>query len=250
MLCMNSIKLSIFVSLCACLFWAGARAQEKSNLQPAKKNMIEIEIWSDIMCPFCYIGKRNFETALQNFSQRSDVVIRWKSYLLDPELVTDSTKSIHQHLAQSKGWTLEYAKEMGDYVSNMAKEAGLNYDMNRIKVANTFNAHRLIQLAKQSGKANELEELLFKAYFTEGKNLDDSNVLLNLGEAAGLEGARVKDLLNSKSFSEDVWNDLKEAETIGVGGVPFFVFNRSFAVSGAQSSETFLNALNKVLESK
>lgn len=224
---------------------------QDSLKHPIKQvNMVEIEIWSDVMCPFCYIGKRKFETALEKFENKNKVKVVWKSYLLDPALVSDSSKSIHQHLANSKGWTLDYAKEMSDYVSAMAKEEGLDYHMDRVKVANTFDAHRLIQMAKQKNKGDEMEEALFRAYFTEGKNLADPEVLKAIALGVGIKTEETEAMLKSKAFAKEVLEDLKAAEDIGVSGVPFFVFNRKFAVSGAQPSETFLNSLKKALENE
>jgi predicted DsbA family dithiol-disulfide isomerase len=221
------------------------RAQDSLANKTIHHKIMEIEIWSDIMCPFCYIGKRKFETALQNFEHKDKVKVIWKSYLLDPGLVSDSTKSIHQHLANTKGWTVEYAREMGAYVSKMAKEEGLQYNMDLVKVANTFDAHRLIQMAKQIHKGDEMEEVLFKAYFTEGKNLADQTVLKSLAISVGLDGEDVDVMFKSKNFAKEVLEDLKSAEDNGVSGVPYFVFDRKFSVSGAQPSETFLNALRK-----
>lgn len=212
--------------------------------------MIEIEIWSDVMCPFCYIGKRKFETALERFEHKDKVHVIWKSYLLDPGLVSDSTKSIHQHLAASKGWTPDYAKEMGKHVSAMAKEEGLQYNLDQVKVANTFDAHRLIQMAKQKNRGDEMEEFLFRAYFTEGKNLADPEVLKAIASLIGIENEEVETMLRGKGYAKEVLEDLKAAEDIGVSGVPFFVFNRKFAVSGAQPSETFLKALKKAWENE
>ncbi len=227
-----------------------AKAQDSlvNNAKPLK--MIEIEIWSDVMCPFCYIGKRKFEIALEKFEHKDKVHVIWKSYLLDPGLVSDSTKSIHQHLAASKGWTSDYAKEMGKHVSAMAKEEGLQYNMDQVKVANTFDAHRLIQLAKQKNRGDEMEELLFRAYFTEGKNLADPEVLKAIASQIGIENEAVETMLRGKGYAKEVLEDLKAAEDIGVSGVPFFVFNRNFAVSGAQPSETFLKALKKAWENE
>lgn len=225
-------------------------AQDSLTQQTKQVKMVEIEIWSDVMCPFCYIGKRKFESALQKFQNKNQVKVIWKSYLLDPALVSDSSKSIHQHLANSKGWTLDYAKEMSDYVSAMAKEVGLDYHMDQVKVANTFDAHRLIQLAKQKNKGDHMEEALFKAYFTEGKNLADPEVLKAIASGIGIETEETEAMLKSKTLAKEVLEDLKAAEEIGVTGVPFFVFNRKFAVSGAQSPETFLNALKKAWENE
>ncbi len=227
-----------------------AKAQDSlvNHAKPLK--MIEIEIWSDVMCPFCYIGKRKIETALERFEHKDMVKLIWKSYLLDPGLVSDSTKSIHQHLAESKGWASDYAKQMGKHVSAMAKEEGLQYNMDQVKVANTFDAHRLIQLAKQKNRGDEMEELLFRAYFTEGKNLADPEVLKAIASLIGIENEEVETMLRGKGYAKEVLEDLKAAEDIGVSGVPFFVFNRNFAVSGAQPSETFLKALKKAWENE
>ena len=215
----------------------------KSTMSTTKT--IQIEIWSDVMCPFCYIGKRKFEAALAKFDHKNNVEVVWKSYLLDSELQSDDKKSIHQHLADAKGWSLDYAKEMSEYVSNMAKEAGLNYNMDKVKVANTFDAHRLIQFAKSKQKGDAAEEALFKAYFIDGKNLADLNTLQKIGEEIGLSSGELKTLLTGTAFQKEVKSDLNEAESIGVSGVPFFVIDRKFAVSGAQPVDTFLNALHK-----
>lgn len=241
----NSIFFLGTLLLCQSIY-----SQDSLVSQKQRDKMIEIEIWSDLMCPFCYIGKRKLETALQKFEFREKVRLNWKSYLLSPELVSDSTISIHEHLAKSKGWTLEYAKEMGDYVSNMAAETGLVYQMDKVKVANTFDAHRCIQFAKQKNRGNELEELFFRAYFSEGQNLADRNVLVKLANEAGLDEKEVQAILSGNDYSEEVRKEVLEAEQIGVSGVPFFVFNRKFAVSGAQPVETFLNALKKAWENK
>lgn len=217
----------------------------KTNPTMTTTKTIQIEIWSDVMCPFCYIGKRKFETALTKFDNKNNVEIIWKSYLLDADLQSDDKKSIHQHLADAKGWSLDYAKEMSDYVSNMAKEAGLLYNMDQVKVANTFNAHRLIQYAKSKQKGDAAEEALFRAYFVEGKNLADIPTLQSIGEEIGLPSAELNGVLTTSAFQNEVKNDIKEAESIGVTGVPFFVIDRKYAVSGAQPVDTFLNALLK-----
>ena len=210
-----------------------------------RKKMIQIEIWSDVMCPFCYIGKRKLEEALSKFEHAREVEILWKSYLLDPELVSDSSKSIHEHLAHAKGWTTDYAKEMDNYVSGMAKESGLNYNMDAVKVANTTDAHRLIQFAKTKQKTNEAEEALFDAYFVKGKNLADRNTLIQIAVSIGLDAEETKTILDSGRFNTELQQDIQEANRIGVSGVPFFVFNRKFAVSGAQNADVFFDTLTK-----
>lgn len=209
---------------------------------------MKIEIWSDIMCPFCYIGKRRFEEALAGFEGRNDVEIEWKSFLLSPELKTDPTKNIHQFLAEHKNISLEEAKDMNDYVTNMAAQAGLIYDFDRAIPANSFNAHRFLHFAKKYGKQNEAEEKLFRAYFTEGKNIDDAQILMLLAIELGLDANKLADAMNNGEFANDVVADINEAQQLGIRGVPFFVFNRKYAVSGAQESRAFTETLDKAFE--
>ncbi|RYJ41483.1 DsbA family protein [Flavobacterium beibuense] len=209
---------------------------------------MKIEIWSDIMCPFCYIGKRRFEEALAGFEGRNDVEIEWKSFLLSPELKTDPTKNIHQFLAEHKNISLEEAKGMNDYVTNMAAQAGLIYDFDRAIPANSFNAHRFLHFAKKYGKQNEAEEKLFRAYFTEGKNIDDAQILMLLAIELGLDANKLADAMNNGEFANDVVADINEAQQLGIRGVPFFVFNRKYAVSGAQESRAFTETLDKAFE--
>ncbi|MGZ4033722.1 MAG: DsbA family oxidoreductase [Bacteroidia bacterium] len=209
---------------------------------------MKIEIWSDVMCPFCYIGKRKFENALSDFKHKDDVEIVWKSFQLNPQMKTDPEKNINQYLAEIKGWSIDQAKEMNDRVIMMAKEVGLNYDFDKAIVANSFNAHRLIQFAKKSGKGSAAEERLFKAYFTEGKNIDDLQTLITLGLEIGLDRQETERVLTSAVYSEEVEKDIYEAQQVGVRGVPFFVLERKYAVSGAQDSAVFLDAMNKTWE--
>lgn len=207
-----------------------------------------IEIFSDIMCPFCYIGKRRFENALEKADFKNDIRVIWKSYQLAPEMKTDPSKNIHQYLAEHKNISIDKAKELNQYVTDMAKESGLIYDFSKAIPANSFNAHRLSHFALKHNKQNETEELLFKSYFTEGKNIDDLTTLADIAAEAGLDRSEALNVLKSGAYAEEVENDIREAFEIGVRGVPFFVFNRRYAVSGAQSEEVFLNTLNKSYE--
>ncbi|KGO81140.1 DSBA oxidoreductase [Flavobacterium beibuense F44-8] len=209
---------------------------------------MKIEIWSDIMCPFCYIGKRRFEEALATFEWKNGVEIEWKSFLLSPELKTDPNKNIHEYLAEHKNISLEEAKGMNDYVTNMAAQVGLTYNFDKAIPANSFNAHRFLHFAKKHGKQNEAEERLFKAYFTEGKNIDDAQTLLLLAIELELDANKLADAMNNGEFTNDVIADINEAQQLGVRGVPFFVFNRKYAVSGAQESEAFTQTLEKAFE--
>ncbi|MET0391836.1 MAG: DsbA family oxidoreductase [Chitinophagaceae bacterium] len=206
---------------------------------------MKVEIWSDVMCPFCYIGKRRFERALQQFPHRDSIEVVWKSFQLNPDMQTDPGRNINEYLAEIKGWTLDQAREANNHVTAMALEEGLHYDFDKAIVANSFDAHRLLQLAKTQGKADATEELLFKAYFTEGKNIADHATLAELGTAAGLDPDTVKDMLSSGTYAGGVQQDIYEAQQVGVRGVPFFVLDDRYAVSGAQASETFAGALDR-----
>ena len=206
---------------------------------------MKIEIWSDIMCPFCYIGKRRFDEALAVFANKKDIEVEWKSFLLSPELKTDPEKNIHQFLAEHKNISLEEAKGMNDYVTNMAAQAGLIYDFDRAIPANSFNAHRFLHFAKKHNRQSEAEEMMFKAYFTEGKNIDDAQTLVLMAIELGLDANELAQDMNSGTYTDDVIADVNEAQQFGVRGVPFFVFNRRYAVSGAQGSDVFLDTLEK-----
>jgi predicted DsbA family dithiol-disulfide isomerase len=209
-----------------------------------KNEIMKIEIWSDLVCPFCYIGKRRFEEALKKFPAKDKIKIEWKSFLLDPHSKPIDGKTIHEALAAKKGWTIEQAKSIGEQVTEMAAEVGLDYQFDRVIPANTFDAHRLTHLALQHGLQDKAEEILFHAYFTEGKNLSDLESLVQIGVEIGLNEDEVRGTLLSDAFVEDVKSDAFEAEQLGIRGVPFFVFDRKYAVSGAQPVEVFENALN------
>lgn len=195
------------------------------------------------MCPFCYIGKRKFETALDQFKHKDQINIVWKSFQLNPNTKSEPTKSTIQHLSEAKGWSLDETRRITGNVTAMAHEVGLTFNFDKAVVANSWDAHRLIQLAKQHGLGNAAEEALFRAYFTEGRDTADHATLLELGTSIGLNPTDVEQLLVSDQFGEAVDRDIYEARQVGVQGVPFFVLNRKWAISGAQPSETFLNAL-------
>ena len=204
---------------------------------------MQVEIWSDVMCPFCYIGKRKFEAALEQFPQRDKIKVEWKSFQLMPGLKTDANVKLDQFLAKEKGVSIEQARSMNHHVSQIAKDIGLDYRLDQAIPANTINAHRFAHYAKENGKQDEAEEQLFRAYFVEGKNLDNIPTLVKLGEAIGLDGDKVKLALENNHYADDVQTDLYEAQLAGVRGVPYFVFNKKLAISGAKEPETFLEAL-------
>lgn len=205
----------------------------------------KIEIWSDIQCPFCYIGKRKIEKALESFKEKDKVEIEWKSYQLDPDAISQPGVSMYDYLAKRKGQTIEWSIAMHKNVTEMAKENGLDYHFEKAVLANSYDAHRLIHLAKTNKLGSEAEERIFKAYFTEGKDIADKKTLLELGKDVGLMEEDINNVLDSDRFGENVKADIEEAYAIGVKGVPFFVFNRAYAISGAQPVETFTETLNK-----
>lgn len=206
---------------------------------------MKIEIWSDIMCPFCYIGKRKFEAALDQFPEKDQLEIEWKSYQLSPNMATDPSKNMHEFLAAHKNISVEQAKAMNDQVSDYAKSVNLDYKMDKAIPANSFKAHRLLHLAKKHGVQNEMEEFIFSAYFTEGLNIDDNQVLLKLAEKAKIPTEETLKVLEGNEFAENVRLDIYEAQQIGVNGVPFFVFNNKYAFSGAQDSLYMLEVIEK-----
>jgi len=204
---------------------------------------MEVEIWSDVMCPFCYIGKRRFEKALKKLPEADQIKVTWKSFQLNPDMKTQPDKNIIEYLAEVKGWSIEQSKEMHANVTGMAKEEGLDYRFDKAVVANSFDAHRLLQMAKANGKGDEAEELLFKYYFTEGKNIADHGFLADLGVELGLVRSEVEEMLASTKYTEEVNRDIDESQQLGVRGVPFFVLNRKYGISGAQPAESFEGAL-------
>lgn len=206
---------------------------------------IKIDIWSDVVCPFCYLGKHKLESALSEFEPKQDVEIIWHSFQLDPSLVSEPNKNSLDYLAESKGLEREQVEQMTNRVEYLAEQIGLKFNLKNSKVANTFKAHRLLQFAKSYQKGSAMKERLFAAYFTEGKNIDDTTELLQLAKEVGLNNEESKAVLNSELYKEQVKADLALASEIGIRGVPFFVFNQKFAISGAQDPKVFLDALKK-----
>ena len=209
---------------------------------------MKIEIWSDIMCPFCYIGKRQLETALAEFPN-GEFEIEWKSFQLDPTITPQAGKDVFTFLAERKGISVEQSIEMHKGVTEHAKSVGLDYHFDKAIISNSLTSHRIIQLAKTKKLRDEMEEIFFKAYFTEGRDLNDTETLIELAVKAGLNSNEVKEVIeNENLYLDDVHSDIHEANEIGVQGVPFFVFDRKYAVSGAQPVEAFVNTITEGLK--
>lgn len=206
---------------------------------------MKIEIWSDIMCPFCYIGKEKFEKALSSFSEGEKIEVEYKSFQLDPNYKHKEGDTVLSYLSETKGMPVEQIEGMAQHISQSAREAGIEIDFKKNIPANTFDAHRLIYLAKEEGKEKEIVEALFKAHFTEGENIEDKEVLKALGRKAGIAEEKLDQTFSSEDFSYEVNQDIMESRNLGISGVPFFLFDRKYAVSGAQPVEAFEEAIQK-----
>lgn len=219
----------------------------QQNTQAPK---MKVEVWSDIMCPFCYIGKRHYEAALEQFAHKDQVELVWKSFQLDPSTAEDAgdRANVYTHLAERKGLSYAQSEKMHQQVTQMAQQAGLDYDFDHAYMTNSFKAHRLIQLAKTQGLGDAAEEALFKAYFTEGKNVSDTDVLRAIASTLGLPETAVSEALSTEQYAHAVESDLQEAQQIGVQGVPFFVFDRKYAISGAQPVPAFSQTLEQAYQ--
>lgn len=206
---------------------------------------MKIEIWSDVMCPFCYIGKRNFETALADFPDKDKIEVEWKSFQLDPTVPEVATESQEDYLVKRKGMSRGQVQGMLANVTEMARQAGLEYHLDKAVMVNSQKAHQLIQFAKTKGLGDEMEEVLFRAFFTDGKNVADLETLKELGKEAGLDEKELESAFTDDQFKYKMNQDIQEAKSIGVTGVPFFVFDRKYGVSGAQPPQAFLDTLSK-----
>lgn len=208
---------------------------------------MKVEIWSDIVCPFCYIGQHKFEEALKAFPENEKVEIDFKSYQLDPNTPPYSGQNFYESMAVKFG-SVEQSKQMMASVVEQAKEAGLDFHFDTMKPANTFDAHRLIKLAKAHDKATLITDKLFYANFTESKDIGNIDILLEIASDVGLnkEEARIT-LQDKQAYAKEVYADIEEAKKLDITGVPSFIFNRKYALSGAQSTEAFTQALEKIL---
>lgn len=211
---------------------------------------MKIEVWSDFGCPFCYIGKRRLERALESFSHRDEIELVYRSFELDPGAPKDTESSIHELLAVKYGLSLEQAQESNRNVAQQAQTEGLTYNFDTIIPTNTFDAHRLAHYAGEQGRAKEMTERLFRAYFTDSLHIGDWDTLVRLAEEVGLEGTAVREVLEQDTYADVVREDENEARRLGIRGVPFFVLRGKYAVSGAQPLEIFQGALLRAWEDR
>ena len=206
---------------------------------------MKVDIWSDTRCPFCFIGKRNFEKALQKFSQNDKVEVNWHSFQLDPNMKTDLSKNHYEYLSEVKGFPMAQIMQMHENLVQSGKNAGIDFNFDEVKVSNSLKSQMLVQLAKEKRKADEMEELLFEAYFKLGKDIDGIEVLSEIGEKLGFSKEEIQDAVQSPDLAKLVKNDIFAAKSLGIKGVPFFVFNEKHGVSGAQPTDLFSEVLEK-----
>ena len=206
---------------------------------------MKIEVWSDVVCPWCYVGKRNLEAALGEFEHADQVTVAWRSYELDPTTPARVDRSMDEVLEHKYGMTSEQASAANRRMTELAAEVGLEYHLDRVQIGNTFDAHRLLHLAAHEGRADELKERLLRAYFTEGRAVADPFTLAELAAEVGLDPARVAEVLEGDEFAADVRADEARALELGSTGVPFFVFDERLGIPGAQPPDVLLRLLDR-----
>ena len=206
---------------------------------------MNVEIWSDIVCPWCYIGKRRFEHALDRFAHRDDVQVTWRSFELDPRSPRRSSTSLNEMLARKYGRTPAQVEAMQAQLTALAAEERLTYRLDQAQHGNTFDAHRLIHLAAQHGLQDAMKERLMQAYFTEGRPIGDPDALVAIAAEVGLDADEARAVLEGTAFASEVRADEQRAAAFGISGVPFFAIDERYGVSGAQSADVFLSALEQ-----
>jgi predicted DsbA family dithiol-disulfide isomerase len=208
---------------------------------------LRVDVWSDIACPWCYVGKRRLEAALERFSHRDEIEVVWHAFELDPGASRERDRSVSyaERISKKYGSSLEHARTMITRMTEMARGDGLAFEFDRIRSGNTFDAHRLIHLARERGIQDAVKERFLLAYMTEGEPIGDPRTLARLATEAGLPADEVESVLAGDTYASDVRADEREANELGINGVPFFVLGGRYAVSGAQPAELLLGALNQ-----
>jgi predicted DsbA family dithiol-disulfide isomerase len=211
---------------------------------------MNIEIWSDIACPWCYIGKRRFEAALAGFEHRDEVQVTWRSFELDPDAPAERTGDRAVRLARKYGSTVERARGMQDHMTGVAAADGLEVHFETARSGNTFDAHRILHLAAQHGRQDAMKERLMRGYLSEGELVSDHETLVRLAGEVGLAEDEVRGALASDAYAADVRDDERTAGALGISAVPFFVVDREMGVSGAQSPELLGKMLDRAWEAR
>ena len=211
---------------------------------------MKVEVWSDYVCPFCYIGKRQLEKAIQDSGYAGQIEVEYKSFLLDPTTPVDTTETVYESLSKKYGSSIENVKNMTSNVSERAKEVGLNYNFDEMKSANTVKAHRLTKWVQKNypEKAAVFTETILDAYFIQGKAIGQDAELLEIVKQLDLNVEQASNVLETELFANDVNQDIYEAREIGVKGVPFFVFNNKWGISGAQPQQLFEQTIDQAAQ--
>ena len=205
---------------------------------------MRIEVWSDVVCPWCYIGKRRLESALEWFDHRGEAEVGWRSFELDPGAPRRHGASPAEHLAAKYGMSLEQVAASWARLTELAESEGLEYHLDRTQGGSTFDAHRLIHLGAERGLQDEVKERFLRAYFTEAAPIGEPEVLARLAIEAGLPAGEVRDVLSTDRLAAEVREDEQRARLLDIEGVPFFAIDERYGVSGAQSAELLLEALD------
>jgi predicted DsbA family dithiol-disulfide isomerase len=206
---------------------------------------MRVDIWSDVICPWCYIGKRRFETALGRFEHRDEVEVVWHSFELDPTAPVRRPGTLTDLLAAKYGMSHQQALDANANMTGLAAAEGLEYHLEQAQPGRTFDAHRLLHLAQEHGVQDAMKERLMRGYFTEGMAVGDPDDLVAAGVDVGLDKDEVRAVLDGDAYAEDVRADEATASRLGISGVPFFVLDQRYGVSGAQAPESILAALNQ-----
>ncbi len=208
---------------------------------------MQIEIWSDVICPWCYIGKRRFEQALAAFAQRDQVKVTWRSFELDPEAPQQYPGTLDEMLSRKYGVSPQQAAAMNARVTGLAQEVGLEYRLSQARPGNTFDAHRLLHFAASRQLGDRATESLMHAYFSEALPVGDRAALARLAPDFGIAESEALGVLDSDAYADAVRADEARAASFGITGVPFFVFDETSGISGAQPIEVFVDALQQAL---
>ena len=205
---------------------------------------MRIEVWSDVVCPWCYVGKRRLESALSRFPSRDEIEVVWRSFELDPEAPRRRDGSAAEHLARKYGMSEEQVASSWARLTELAAAEGVEYHLDRTQGGSSFDAHRLIHLGAEHGRQDEVKERFLRAYFTEGEAIGEPSVLRRLAIEAGLPAGDTDDVLATDRFAAEVREDEDRARLLGINGVPFFAIDERYGVSGAQSSELLFDAIS------
>lgn len=225
-------------------------AKKETTMEATKieNEKVTIEIWSDVVCPFCFVGKRKIEQAIARLGVEQQVELSWHSFQLDPEFPLNKSMSTSAYLSERKGYPADQVTAMQQHLEVNGKNYGIDFQFNKALSFNTFDVHRLIQWSKTFNKSNELKEAFMLAFFTNGLDLSKQENIIAVVEKIGLDGKAAEQILSSQQYKTEVENDIKKAQALGIRGVPFFLINAKEAISGAQDDQVFENALSSALK--